>query len=116
MRPVDENGDILPVLHVSDMIFGSVAIAGLIEDRLNLFVGDWWENYDWGNEVLQMLQESRLTESDAQLLSNYLSSYVRETPYVQDVRDEKWTFVNNQFSWECTVLTESGEAYVSYSI
>ena len=69
LRPVDQSGDILPVLHASDMFSGSLAVAKLVEDRLNLFSGDWWENPAWGNEILRMLQEGRLTETDAQSLS-----------------------------------------------
>ena len=47
IRPVDQNGDVLPVLHASDMFSGSVAVAKLVEDRLNLYSGDWWENPSW---------------------------------------------------------------------
>ena len=65
LRPEDQNGDVLPVLHVSDMLSGSLAVAKLVEDRLNLYAGDWWENPSWGNEILRMLQEGRLTEADA---------------------------------------------------
>ena len=36
LRPVDQSGDVLPVLHASDMFSGSLAVAKLVEDRLNL--------------------------------------------------------------------------------
>ena len=39
IRPVDQNGDVLPVLHASDMFSGSVAVAKLVEGRLNLYSG-----------------------------------------------------------------------------
>ena len=42
LRPEDQDGDVLPVLHVSDMLSGSLAIAKLVEDRLVLYFGDWW--------------------------------------------------------------------------
>ena len=32
IRPVDQNGDVLPVLHASDMFNGSLAVAKLVED------------------------------------------------------------------------------------
>ena len=102
MRPVDQNGDVLPVLHASDLFFGSLAVAKLVEDRLNLFSGDWWENTAWGNEILRMLQEGRLTEADAQSLSTYLASYVRSTSGVKEVQDEKWDLFGSRFS--CTAL------------
>ena len=85
-------------------------------ERLKLFAGEWWENSEWGNEILQMLQEGRLTEADAQSLSTYLSSYVRKTTGVQDVREEKWTISGGRFSWSCTVLTENGREEVHYEL
>ena len=81
-RPVDDAGDILPVLSSSDLLRGTMAVAQLVRERLALLAGDWWENPAWGNEVLEMLQDSRLTEADHQALASYLSSYIRETPGV----------------------------------
>ena len=116
LRPVDQDGDVLPVLHVSDMLSGSLAIAKLVEDRLVLYFGDWWENSSWGNEILRMLQEGRLTETDAQSLSTYLAGYVRKTSGVKEVQDEKWNLSGGRFSWSCTVLTEYGSSEIHYEI
>ena len=116
LRPVDASGDILPVLHASDLLSGSLAVAKLVEDRLNLYSGDWWENPSRGNEILRMMQEGRLTEADAQSLSTYLSSYVRETSGVKEVQDGKWSLSGGRFSWSCTVLTEYGSSEIHYEI
>ena len=116
LRPVDSSGDVLPVLRASDLLTGPPAVAQLVESRLKMFTGEWWENSEWGNEILRMLQEGRLTETDAQSLSTYLSSYVRKTTGVQDVREEKWTISGGRFSWSCTVLTENGQAEVHYEM
>ena len=113
LRPEDQNGDVLPVLHASDMLSGSRAIAKLVEDRLVLYFGDWWENSSWGNEILRMLQEGRLTEAGAQSLSSYLAAYVRNTSSVKEVQDEKWNISGSRFSWSCTVLTEYGSVSIN---
>ena len=112
MRPVDPSGDILLVLSVADLVSGAEAVAILAGDRLRLLSGDWWENPEWGCEILRMMQESRMTEKDAQAVSTYLASYVRETPGVLDVRDEQWELSGSQFRWSCTVVTEYGKAEV----
>ena len=96
------------------MLSGSLAIAKLVEDRLVLYFGDWWENSSWGNEILRMLQEGRLTEADAQSLATYLAGYVRETDGVREVQDERWALEGGRFSWACTVLTENGKAEIGY--
>ena len=116
LRPVDQSGDILPVLHAADLFSGSLAVAKLVEDRLNLFSGDWWENPSWGNEILRMLQEGRLTEADAQSLSTYLARYVRNTSGVKEVQDEKWDLDGGRFSWGRTVITEYGTMGVNYQL
>ena len=116
MRPTDENGDVLPVLHTGEMFFGALAVASLVQSRLELYSGDWWENPAWGNEIFKMLQEGRLTEADAQALSTYLTEYVRSTSNVQDVTDVRFSVDGHRFSWSCTVLTEYGSASVSFEI
>ena len=116
MRPTDENGEVLPVLHTGEMFSGALAVASLVESRLNLYSGDWWENPAWGNEILRMLQEGRLTRADAQALSTYLTEYVRETSGVQDVTDIRFSVEDHRFGWECSVLTEYGSASVSFEI
>ncbi len=116
LRPVDENGDILPVLSSADLLRDVLAVARLVKDRLELLAGDWWENLTWGNGIINMLQESRLTEADMQALVSYLSSYIRETPGVLDVRDAVGSVNGKQFSFSCTVDTEYGETEINYEL
>ena len=116
MRPVDPDGDILPVLHTGEMFSGALAVASLVQSRLELYAGDWWENPARGNEILKMLQEGRLTRADAQALSTYLTEYVRETPGVQDVTDVRFSVEGHRFGWSCTVLTEYVSANINYEI
>ena len=116
MRPVDPDGDVLPVLHTGGMFSGALAVASLVESRLELYAGDWWENPARGNEILRMLQEGRLTRADAQAMSTYLTEYVRETPGVQDVTDVRFLVDGHRFGWSCTVLTEYGSANINYEI
>ena len=114
LRPIDENGDILPVLGPSELLRGAPAVARLVEDRLNLYAGEWWENPARGNEVIAMMKDSRLTEADAQALATYLTSYIRETPGVEEVRDTAFSVEGRRFSYTCTVATEAGEAIISF--
>ena len=116
IRPVDEHGDILPVLTSSDAVKGADAAALLVKERLDLYAGDWWENPEKGNSLLNMLRESRLTEADRQALANYLTSYIRETHGVRDVRDVRFSLEGRQFSFSCTVVTEFGNADILYLV
>lgn len=116
LRPVDNNGDILPVLSSADLLRDVLAVARLVKDRLELLAGDWWENLSWGNGIINMLQESRLTEADTQALVSYLTSYIRETSGVLDMRDAAGSVSGKQFSFSCIVDTEYGEAVINYEL
>ena len=114
MRPTDENGDVLPVLHTGEMFSGALAVASLVESRLNMYSGDWWENPAWGNEVMEMLKESRLTEADGQLIAGYLSSYIRETPGVHDIRESKCSAEGRRLCFSFVAETADGRVDISY--
>ncbi len=116
IRAEDNLEDILPVLHISDMAADANAVAQLVRDRLNLLSGEWWENRDWGNQILAMLQESRLTEADATSISVYLTDYVRATKGVQEVLNVDFSINGRHYSWSCTVITEYGNIAVDYEI
>ena len=116
LRPVDASGDILPVLSSSALLRGAPAVARLVQDRLELLTGDWWENTAWGNSIIDLMKDSRFTEADAQALATYLTSYVRQTNGVKEVQDVTFSVDNGrQFSYQCTVVTEDGYAGISYS-
>ena len=116
LRPVDENGDILPVLVSASLLRGTGAVARLVKDRLELLAGDWWENPAWGNAAVDMLRESRLTEADTRALANYLTSYIRQTPGVLEVEDAAISVEDRRFFFSCRVDTEEGPAEIDYSL
>ena len=115
MRPVDEVGDVLPVFSAGEMVYGPQAVAQLVEDRLNLLTGEWWENWGIGFSVLERLRDSRMTEADAQAFSSMITAYIRETPEVLNVEDVMFTIYGRTFSYSCTVRTAEGTASVSYT-
>ena len=106
-RPVDEAGDILPVLSAFDLLTGARAEAELVRNRLKLLTGEWWENPEWGNGILEMLKE---------LLANYISGYIRKTPGVLDVREVKVSVEGRRFRYFCEIVTENGTARVEYDL
>ncbi len=114
LRPVDTSGDILPVSSAGGMVSGPWAVALLVEDRLNLLTGEWWESRGIGFSVLERLRDSRMTEMDASALASMITAYIRETPEVLNVEDVLFTVAGRQFSYSCTVRTAEGTASVSY--
>ena len=114
LRPVDASGDILPVLSSSDMLSGPEAVALLVQDRLSLLRGEWWENPENGFFILETLQESRVTDADAVSVSSMITAYIRETPGVRDVGNVRFAVEGKRFSYSCEIRTETGKADVKY--
>ena len=108
-RPVDQNGDILPVTAPSDLFSGTEAAASALRDHLRLFPGDWWENAEKGNPVFDLITVSRRTEQDARTLSSALTSYILDFPGIRTVSDVQASIERQVFSFSCVAHTESGE-------
>ena len=116
LRPVAENGDILPVLSRKEMLSGSAATARLAEYRLTTYTGEWWENPGKGFPLLARMQEGRLPVGDPESLGNLITAYIRETPGVREVEDVRFSVSGRQFTYSCLVRTEEGSSSVSFSL
>jgi hypothetical protein len=88
----------------------------LARDRLNLLVREWWENLGWGNEILELLKDSRLTQADGQALASYLTGYIRKTAGVTDVRDVAFALEGRRFSYSCLVECAEGTFELTYGV
>ena len=116
IRPIDPSGDILPVLSSADLLRGGPAVAVLAESRLNLFAGEWWENRSLGNEILNMLRDSRLRSADIQAVASYLTEYIRGTDGVLDVRDAAASVSGRCLQYRCTAVTTAGDVPMTYAM
>ncbi len=114
LRPVDASGDILPVLSSADLLSGPEAVALLVQDRLCLLRGEWWESPENGFFLLERMREGRITEAEASALSSQITAYIRETPGVRDAENVRFSVSGRRFSYTCGVRTEEGTAEVSY--
>ena len=115
-RPIDDTGDILPVLTSADLLSGISAVAAGLRDHMHLYQGDWWENPEKGDEILDLMADARATDQEAETLSSYLSSYILEFPPVRSVSDVADSLSGHLFHFACTAHTEEGEVPVSLSL
>ena len=115
-RPVDASGDILPVTEPSDLLSGTPAVEVALKDHICLYSGEWWEDPERGNEILDLLSESRCTDQDAETLESYLVSYLLEFPAVRSVSDVFSSFSGHTFHFSCTAHTDYGDLTISDSL
>ena len=109
LRPMDENGDVLPVSSSSRMCSGPSAVGSLAFLRLKLYQGDWWEDEEEGCGILELLRRNRISSGNLSLLSSSLSSYLAQTPGAMDIRNAEITMNGHLASYSCQLITE-GEA------
>ena len=114
LRPVDASGDLLPVLSSSDLLSGPEAVARLVQYRLSLLRGEWWENPENGFFLFDEMREGRITEAEASVVASQITAYIRETPGVRDAENVRFTVSGRRFSWSCEIRTEDGTAEVLY--
>ena len=111
-RPVDSEGDILPVLSGADLLTGTEALAAGLRDHLRMYSGDWWENPEMGNEILELMAEARQTDEDAEALGSYLVGYLMEFVGVREVTEVSAAFEGREFRFSCKVRTDVGETEI----
>ena len=109
----DSNGDWMPMVSLGDGITKSEAVARLIEDRLRIFQGEWWENASIGNPALEMLRMFRPTEANQTQLINAITAYIQETEGVIAVEDVFGLMINGRIPYGCIVQTVYGKAEIN---
>ena len=116
LRPVDQDGDIRPVLSTSDLFSGPEAVALLVKYRLSLLQEEWWENPGIGFGILELLRSSRLTQGSGSFLASYITDYIRDTTGVLAVEDVSFSVSGRVFNYSCSVRTEEGPATVTTTL
>ena len=103
-RPVDANGDMLPVAFADDEITGAKAVAQVAKQRLQFLYGEWWEDETEGFRILPFL-EATVRRDRLQMLAKYISSYIADTEGVTSVTNDKIELVGRQATYYCVLHT-----------
>lgn len=86
IRPVDENGDMMPISDIDQMLTGAEAVAQGIRDHLSLYEGEWWEDEDEGFSMPEMLAYADKSW-DTDMFIRFITSYAAGSPGVESVDD-----------------------------
>jgi hypothetical protein len=98
-----------PVFAANTTLTGTKAVSQAILTRLNLFLGEWWEDLSLGLPVLQsmvaQLGSSRAIQAAQQAVIDQIMTLA---PYVVAVTSATVAFVNGKLSVQVTVQTAFG--------
>ena len=102
-RPVDPDGDILPVTAPGELLTGPSAAAAALTDRLRLFRGDWWERPETGLDVFSLLSSAGRPDTDA--IASAVTDELLSCPDVLAVTEGAGRADGTVFRYARTVLT-----------
>lgn len=108
VRPLDENGDMMPIYDQAQMIDGAPAVAQVVDLRLNLLHGEWWEDEEIGFRIPEFLA-SNARSGDVSLLAKYVASYISKTSGVLSVTNVESSYFDHVMTFRCTCIMDNGE-------
>ena len=109
VRPLDENGDMMPIHSTSQMIGGDKAVAQVIRLRMDLEYGEWWEDESIGFRVPGFLVDG-VRKGDIDMLAKYIASYVSNTQEVRAVTNVAASFNGHEMIFSCAAVMENGSS------
>jgi len=102
-----------PLFDPSVALTGTAAVAQNILTRLNLWLGEWWENLNLGLPVLQTMLAHSGSAKTQSVIALAIQAQIQATPYVTAVSDIQVQLKAGQFEFTCTVQTAFGTVTVS---
>lgn len=101
-RPVDSDGDMMPVAYADQMLDKGAAVAQVVKQRLLFYLGEWWEDTEAGFRVPQFLTDG-VRQENLQMLVKYISSYVADTEGVDSVDGASVELNKHTMKYKCFV-------------
>lgn len=108
-RPIDENGDMMPVNTMDDMKDGASAVLLAVHSRMRLLQGEWWEDRSLGFRIPQILFDGTRMPYGVASLANYITSYIAQTEGVTAVTEVLAYMEDRVMHYSCAILTGDGQ-------
>ena len=108
---LDANND--PIFTANTALTGANAVAQAILTRLNLFLGEWWENLNLGLPVFQLILGQLGSQKGLAAMQLAVQQVVEGTVYVTKSTNIQVSFVNGRLSFTVTAQTVFGPVTVS---
>jgi hypothetical protein len=102
-----------PVFIPAVSLTGRLAVGQNILTRLNLWLGEWWEDRNLGLAVFQKILGQLASPRGQAAMSQLIQQQIQETPYVTSVTNIQFSFVNGKFIFTCIAETAFGQVTVT---
>jgi len=108
---VGQNHD--PIWADGAVLTGTDAVAQAILTRLNLFLGEWWENLNLGLPVFQQMIGQLGSKRGLAVMQIAVTQNVLGTPYVNAVTSVEVTFNGGKLGFTVVAQTAFGSVTVT---
>ena len=108
---LDANYD--PVFDPGTALSDVYAVKQAILTRLNLFLGQWWENLNLGLPVFQVILGQLASARGIAAMQAVIQQNILGTPYVTGVINIDVEFVNGRLNYSATAQTAFGPITVA---
>lgn len=115
VRPIDANGDMMPVWNDSQMLSGADAVAQVVKERLCFYQGEWWEDDELGIGLPDFIADN-VRKSDIDLLAKYITSYIAETRGVAEISGITAKYNKGVLSLRCLIIADDGQSEVEVDL
>lgn len=107
---LDALGD--PIFDPSANLTDIYAVNQAISTRLNLFLGEWWENTNLGLPVFQLMLGQLGSKQGLSAMTLAVQQNIAGAPYVTSVSDVQVSFVDGALSIQASATTQFGSVSV----
>lgn len=102
-----------PIFDPTAILTDLDAVAQSILTRLNLFLGEWWEDLNYGLPVFQQILGQLGSRQGLVAMTLAVQQNVEGAPYVISVATPAVSFINGQLKISVTAQTQFGVVNVS---
>lgn len=102
-----------PVFADRTSLTDAAAVAQAILTRLNLFLGEWWENLSLGLPVFQSMLGQLGSQKNLAVIQGLVKTNIEGAPYVTSVDSVRVSFVDGRLTFTATARTAFGTVTAS---
>jgi hypothetical protein len=111
---LDANYD--PIFAGGASLTNAAAVQQAVLTRLNLFLGEWWEDLSIGLPVFQKILGQLASTRGQAAMQLAIQQRIEGTPYVTSVTKVETVFTDNAFKFSATFQTSFGTVTVSNNL
>ena len=111
---LDSSND--PIFADNTSLTDAAAVEQAVLTRLNLFLGEWWENLNLGLPVFQVILGQLASQRGQSAMQLAIRQNIQGAPYVTSVGKVTTSFVNGQFKFSAVYTTAFGTSTVSSNL